>query len=92
MTNIEFTDLVCEMNPEYKTFTQEEFEIIQTVYNYYPSINDKRDIAELYVKHGMILIKDMHPRSLEIEILEDVIRIKRFELDELKEKMKELEV
>jgi predicted Ser/Thr protein kinase len=92
MTNIEFTDLVCEMNPEYKTFTQEEFEIIQTVYNYYPSINEKRQIAELYVKHGMILIKDMHARSKTIAELEDEIRGKRFELDKLKEKMKELEV
>jgi hypothetical protein len=92
VTNIEFTDLVSEINPDYKIFTEKEFEIIQTVYNYYPSINDKRDIAELYVKHGMILIKDMYARSKTIGELEDEIRGKRFELDKLKEKMKELEV
>jgi len=92
MTNIEFTDLVAEMNPEYKVFTNAEFEIIQMVYDYYPSINEKRDIALLYVNHGMLLIKDMHPRALEISKMELEIRNKIAELENLKEKMKELEV
>lgn len=43
--------------------TDNEWNIIQTVYNYHPAIKTKKDIAALYNIGKMTIIKDMLPRA-----------------------------
>lgn len=53
--------------------TQEDYDIIECVYTYHPSIADKRTIATLYNEFGMTIINDMLPRAKEIKRIEEEI-------------------
>lgn len=43
--------------------TDDEYRLIEVVYNWYPVDLSKDDIAYLYNKYGMTIIRDMLPRS-----------------------------
>lgn len=53
---------------------QKDYEKIETVYMWYPNIDDKDDIVRLYGIGGMVLIMDLLPRAEEIKNIEDQIQ------------------
>ncbi len=62
-----------------------DYEMVETVYTYYPGNLDKDQIAKVYEIGGMRLIKDMLPRARAIRSLEGQIR----ELRKLEESIAE---
>lgn len=65
--------------------TPEEYEIIETVYTYYPDEGkfDKDLAATLYQTFGMRIFNDLYPRAKEVKNLETQIhelKIKRNQL------------
>lgn len=71
----------------------EDFIVIEFVYNFYPTIDEimgKQQIADIYKVHGMRMIRDMHPTACKVQKLEEAIREKRFELDNLAAVLHEL--
>ena len=63
-----------------------EYEVIEKVYNFYPSIKEnggKEQVADLYVNFGCIVFLDMLPRAKVMENIE-------YERLELKSKLEEL--
>lgn len=71
MTLQEFQDRLADKSDR---ISVENFDIIQKVYMYHPSIDNKEDIVKAYELGGMILIKDMLPRAEKIEELERKIQ------------------
>ena len=69
---------------------EEEFELIQFVYNYHPSIHPalgKDQIAMLYSEFGMRIICDMHETAKKAKEIEDErrhlnLRLKKLEVEE----------
>lgn len=49
--------------------SQDEYEVIETVYMYYPGIEDKNQMVFMY-KIGMHLIVDCHTRAKELKVIE----------------------
>ncbi len=75
-----------------KKVSGEDFDVIQFVYNFYPTIsetNGKTEVAELYKKHGMGIFHDMYPTARRGMVLEDSIRRTEIALDTLKREYKE---
>ena len=73
--------------------TREDWEKIQTVYNFHPAINGidhKATIAMLYKVGGMALINDMLPRAKELERIDKEMRSLRNKLSELSDRYDEL--
>ncbi len=74
---------VAEVTPKEKQIPEvpdREYSIIEKVYTFHPAISEtegKRQIAELYVNFGMVLIMDMLPRA-------EVMAKKERELSEAK--------
>lgn len=68
--------------------TEQEFDVIQFVYNYHPSFdcgNGKDKIANLYFEYGMRIILDMMGTAERCnEILEEKRKLKR-QIEELDE-------
>ena len=87
MTTEEFT-----ANLELKDvqLTDNEWNIIQTVYNYHPAIKTKKDIAALYQIGGMTIIEDMLPRAKAIEEAEKKVSEARRAYEEAKEYLESL--
>jgi hypothetical protein len=85
MMKNEFIERVRQINGGiYPEFTNEDWEIIEKVYNYHPSINEvtgKDQIAYLYFHFGMRVIKDMYPTAEEAESLEHKLLSLRNELE-----------
>lgn len=66
----EFVELVgCE----YTEITESDYRVIEKVYVYYPKIESKKQVAELYKTFGMTIFNDMYERSLAIAEQEDLI-------------------
>lgn len=95
MTREEFTKIVDELEGvEGYTdghLTDSDYSIVETVYTYYPRVNTKDSIAELYFIYGMVLIKDMLPRAERIREFEKQKRLARIALDEVSEKLKAIQ-
>ena len=47
-----------------------DYKLIEYVYNWYPNINDKQAIVDLFVIGGMTLIRDLLPRAIKMEGLD----------------------
>lgn len=94
MMKPEFIERVRKINGGlYPNFTNEDWEIIEKVYNYHPSINEvtgKEQIAYLYFHFGMRVIKDMYDTADEAEKLEHRIVALRTELDNIMEQYEKL--
>lgn len=94
MMKNEFIERVRQINGGiYPEFTSEDWEIIEKVYTYHPSINEvtgKDQIAYLYFHYGMRVIKDMYPTAEEAEKLEHRILALRTELDSIMEQYEKL--
>lgn len=85
MTQEEFINNVRELNPrKVVKLTDREWQLIETVYTYHPSIDDKKHIAGLYLDYGMAVITDMYLRSCHIRDMECRIREWESKLEILK--------
>jgi hypothetical protein len=81
MNKQEFEAIVCD------SITNEEFEVIQYVYNFHPCISEvrgKKEIAELYKKFGLRVIKDMTETAKKADELEQLIHDYEYKLQQLK--------
>ena len=75
--------------------SDEEFEIIQFVYNYHPAFNRncanaKEKAANLYFEYGMRVICDMQETAKRMQEIEDERRSLRLRLDRLQDEANEL--
>lgn len=50
-----------------RPYTEEEFSEIHYVYCYHPSVESKKDIADLWTIGGICIIKDMLPTARRVE-------------------------
>lgn len=62
--------------------SKENYEMVETVYMYYPRIETKDQIVAIY-KLGMVAINDLFPRAKELKEIE-------FKITELKNRANEL--
>lgn len=75
------------------TVTDPEYEVIETVYQWHPSIRNtsgKEEVAELYKSFGIAVFYDMLPRAEKFCELENMLLSKRLEMDRIKEQIEEL--
>ena len=72
-------DEFCKLTGiKYEGINEDDWNVIQTVYNYHPMISDvngKKEIAALYKKGGMGLISDMFGTADEISCREHNIQL-----------------
>lgn len=72
MMKTEFEDLI------HGSVTDEEYELIETVYMWHPAIRNtsgKEEVAELYKSFGIVIFYDMYPRAKKAKDIEDNIRL-----------------
>ncbi len=80
MTKSEFEDLV------HGSVTDEEYELIETIYMWYPAIRNtsgKEEVAELYLSFGIIIFKDMFQRAMKLKEIDGEIRSLNWTKDRL---------
>ena len=92
MTREEFE---CRLPDCTRKPSDEEFEIIQFVYNYHPAFNRncanaKEKAANLYFEYGMRVICDMQETAKRMQEIEDEQRSLRLRLEKLKDEADEL--
>lgn len=90
MTDTEFLNRLPEGT---RKPTESEFDTIQFVYNYHPSIhpaNGKDQIAMLYSTFGMRIIMDMYETAKRVQEIEDERRRLKLRLQELMQEEEEL--
>lgn len=71
MTKSEFEYLI------HGSVTDEEYELIETVYMWHPAIRNasgKEEVAELYKSFGLVIFKDMYPRAMKLKEIDEEIR------------------
>jgi len=76
-----------------RDFTDEEYEIIEIVYTFHPSISEtegKKQIAHLFDNFGFRIIVDMLPTAVKTREYEELIAKKIHELEELQKAHNEL--
>jgi hypothetical protein len=88
MTKEEFSNECIAIDKNYKIPTDSDYELIENVYLYHPSIMYKSKAAKLYIQFGMTTIKDMQERCNIIKRLEQEIMKQNSILDELKSNLK----
>ena len=84
MTKQEFMNKVAE---------DTDYALIERVYTFHPAISEtegKRQIAELYVNFGMVLIMDMLPRAEVMAKKESELREARAALSRIQEEIEEI--
>ena len=67
--------------------SDEEYRIIETVYQWHPSIKEvsgKDEVAELYKSFGMAIFHDMFPRAEKNRELESQLRHAQAEVERIK--------
>ena len=72
MMKNEFEDLI------HGSVTDEEYELIETVYMWHPAIRNtsgKEEVAELYKSFGIVIFYDMYPRAQKAKEIEEHIRL-----------------
>lgn len=93
MTQSEFLGRAAAINGGHATITDEDYKVVEYVYNFHPAINEvvgKDQIAELWAHFGMRVIRDMVPTAEKAEKLGAQIRHLRIELDKAREEMEAL--
>lgn len=96
MERIEFENKLRERgcDPEKQAISNAEYTVIEKVYMFHPAISNtegKEEIADLFAKFGMSIIKDMLPRAETMEKLEKELRAAEGEVVRLKELIREVE-
>ena len=85
------TEFLIHLPEGTKAPTNEDFELIQFVYNYHPCIDPaqgKKQIAMLYSTFGMRIILDMQETAKRAQEIETERRYLRSKLDELNDEYK----
>lgn len=96
MTKEEFMNKVAEATPKEKKIpvvSNTDYALIERVYTFHPAISEtegKRQIAELYVNFGMVLIMDMLPRAEVMAKKEEELREARAALSRIQEEIEEI--
>lgn len=96
MTKQEFMNKVAEATPKGKEIpvvSDTNYALIERVYTFHPAISEtegKRQIAELYVNFGMVLIMDMLPRAEVMATKERELREARAALSRVQEEIEEI--
>jgi hypothetical protein len=96
MNKQEFMEKVAEVTPKEKQIKEvpdREYSIIEKVYTFHPAISEtegKRQIAELYVNFGMVLIMDMVPRAELMAKKEEELREAQMALSKVREEIEEI--
>lgn len=96
MTKEEFMNKVAEATPKEKkipVISNTDYALIERVYTFHPAISEtegKRQIAELYVNFGMVLIMDMLPRAEVMAKKEEELREARAALSRIQEENEEI--
>lgn len=95
MTREEFMREMAAADPEgnKQMPTDREYKIIEKVYASHPSIDPvegKRQIAELYVYYGMVLIMDMLPRAGLMEGKREELRAAMARMEQIREEIEEI--
>lgn len=82
-----------EMIGKGKHISDAEYKVIETVYQWHPSIGNtsgKEDVAALYNGFGMAILYDMLPRAEKNRELTNQLSHAKTEVERIKEAMKEL--
>ena len=93
MTKDEFMSKVAEATPKEKEIpvvSNTDYALIERVYTFHPAISEtegKRQIAELYVNFGMVLIMDMVPRAELMAKKEEELREAQMALSKVREEI-----
>lgn len=74
MMKSEFVEILHDMSPTHREPTEAEYEAIEFVYTYHPSIGCKEDIVDLWRNYGNMIIADMTPRARHISKAEENVR------------------
>lgn len=96
MTKQEFMSKVAEATPKKKEIpvvSDTNYALIERVYTFHPAISEtegKRQIAELYVNFGMVIIMDMLPRAEVMATKERELREARAALNRIQEEIEEI--
>lgn len=95
MTREEFENKLEErgVNVRMQCISNEEYALIEKVYQFHPSISEtegKNEIADLFCKFGIAIIRDMAPRAETMMKLESDYRKAQGEANRLKELMQEI--
>ncbi len=96
MTKQEFMSKVAEATTkekEIQVVSDTDYALIERVYTFHPAISEtegKRQIAELYVNFGMVLIMDMLPRAEVMATKERELREARAALNRIQEEIEEI--
>lgn len=80
-------------SPIMQCITDEEYSLIEKVYQFHPSIsetNGKVEIAELFSKFGMSVIRDMEPRADVMMRLENELQKNQAAVERVKEQIQEV--
>lgn len=87
MTQREFEERI------HKEINDSDYEIIETVYAFHPSVsetNGKEEVATLFNMFGMRVFRDMLPTAQKAKSLESEIRITKNYLADLEDRYEEL--
>lgn len=93
MNKQEFINKVAEITQKIPVVPDREYSIIEKVYTFHPAISEtegKRQIAELYVNFGMVLIMDMVPRAELMAKKEEELREAQMALSKVREEIEEI--
>lgn len=71
MMKSEFNKILHEVSPTHREPTDEEYQKIEFVYTYHPSIGAKEDIVDLWRYYGNRIIEDMTPRAQHVRNAEE---------------------
>ena len=86
-------DSVLPKDKEVPEYTDRDYEIIEYVYNFHPSISEtqgRKQIAELFVNFGMTLINDMVPRAELMEKKEKELSAAREAIRKIEKEIKDI--
>ena len=93
MNKDEFCGQVKTITGSTPLITDNDYELIEYVYNFYHTISEtegKKQIAILFNIGGMALIHDMLPRSKRVHELEDQIHKYTSELNSYKKELEDM--
>ena len=53
-----------------RSFSEDEYNLINTVYMYYPGIEDKKTVYTMLFRYGFTIFNDLYPRARQLADLE----------------------
>lgn len=91
MMKSEFIEILREISPTRKDPTDDEYEEIEFVYTYHPSIGTKECIVKLWADFGQKIIEDMVPRCERVKDAEIKVQVMRERVREANRKLEQAE-